>query len=44
MVIGLNAQADDNVKNISMYKNTDGELFDSQLEWRPSFRLRRTNG
>ena len=43
-VIGLNAQADDNVKNISMYKNTDGELFDSQLEWRPSFRLRRTNG
>ena len=43
-VIGLNAQADDNVKNISMYKNTDGELFDSQLEWCPSFRLRRTNG
>ena len=42
-VLGLNGQADDNVKNISMYKNTDGELFDTQLEWRPSFRLRRIN-
>jgi hypothetical protein len=43
-VLGLNGQADDNIKNISMYKNTDGELFDSQLEWYPSFRLRRTSG
>ena len=42
-VLGLNGQADDNVKNLSMYKNTDGELFDTQLEWRPSFRLRRIN-
>ena len=42
-VLGLNGQADSSIKNVSMYKNTDGELFDTQLEWRPSFRLRRTN-
>ena len=42
-VLGLNGQADDNIKNVSMYKNTDGELFDSKLEWNPSFRLRRIN-
>jgi len=42
-VLGLNGQADENIKTISMYKNTDGELFDTQLEWRPSFRLRRIN-
>ena len=43
-VLGLNGQADNTMKTISMYKNTDGELFDSQLEWYPSFRLRRTSG
>jgi archaellum biogenesis ATPase FlaH len=42
-VIGLNGQADENIKNISLYKNTDGELFSTSLEWRPSFRLRRIN-
>jgi len=42
-VIGLNAQADENIKNISLYKNTDGELFNTSVEWRPSFRLRRIN-
>ena len=42
-VLGLNGQAEDNIKNVSMYKNTDGELFDTKLEWRPSFRLRRIN-
>ena len=42
-VLGLNGQADSSIKNISMYKNTDGELFDTQLEWTPSFRLRRTS-
>ena len=42
-VIGLNAQPEDNVKQISLYKNTDGELFNAALEWRPSFRLRRIN-
>tara|TARA_R100001443_G_scaffold107392_1_gene117238 strand:+ start:1887 stop:3662 length:1776 start_codon:yes stop_codon:yes gene_type:complete len=40
-VLGLNGQPESSVKNISMYKNTDGELFDTQVEWRPSFRLRR---
>ena len=40
-VIGLNGQANTNVKHISMYKNTDGELFDVEVEWRESFRLRR---
>ena len=40
-VIGLNGQANTNVKHINMYKNTDGELFDVEVEWRESFRLRR---
>ena len=40
-VIGLNGQANCNKKSIHMYKNTDGELFDTELEWQPSFRLRR---
>ena len=39
--LGLNGQADDNVKTINLYKNTDGELFNTSIEWRPSFRLRR---
>ena len=40
-VIGLNGQADSNIKEIHMYKNTDGELFDVDVEWNESFRLRR---
>tara|TARA_R110000824_G_scaffold95302_1_gene229242 strand:+ start:1411 stop:3171 length:1761 start_codon:yes stop_codon:yes gene_type:complete len=40
-VIGLNGQANCNKKSIAMYKNTDGELFETELEWQPSFRLRR---
>ena len=40
-VIGLNGQANSNAKHLEMYKNTDGELFEVDLEWRPSFRLRR---
>jgi len=40
-VIGLNGQANCNKKSVHMYKNTDGELFDTELEWQPSFRLRR---
>ena len=39
--IGLNGQANSNAKHLEMYKNTDGELFEVDLEWRPSFRLRR---
>lgn len=40
-VIGLNGQANNSKKSVHMYKNTDGELFDTELEWQPSFRLRR---
>ena len=40
-VIGLNGQANTNMKHIHMYKNTDGELFDVEVEWRDNFRLRR---
>jgi hypothetical protein len=40
-VIGLNGQANSNAKHIHMYKNTDGELFDVEVEWRDNFRLRR---
>ena len=38
-VIGLNGQANSTVKKVQLFKNTDGELFDTELEWRPSFRL-----
>ena len=40
-VIGLNGQANSHKKSLHMFKNTDGELLDCELEWRPSFRLRR---
>ena len=41
-VIGINGQAKDPVKYLSLFKNSDGELFnDVPLRWRPSFRLRR---
>lgn len=40
-VIGLNGQPDSPKKTLQMYKNTDGELFKVDLEWRPSFRLQR---
>lgn len=41
-VIGLQGQANSDIKNVEMFKNTDGELFKAQVQWRPSFRLRRT--
>ena len=41
-VIGLNGQANEDIKKVSMFKNTDGELFDTDVVWQPSFRLRRT--
>ena len=40
-VIGLNGQANSKDKSIQMFKNTDGELFQVDVEWQPSFRLRR---
>jgi len=42
-VIGLNGGAYTKEKSVSLFKNSDGELFETQLEWTPSFRLRRTN-
>ena len=41
-VIGLNGQAKSAKKTVNVFKNTDGEIFESELEWSPSFRLRRT--
>ena len=41
-VIGLNGQSKSNIRNVKLFKNTDGELFETELEWTPSFRLRRT--
>jgi archaellum biogenesis ATPase FlaH len=38
-VIGLNGQANSTKKTFQVYKNTDGELFSVDLEWRPSFRM-----
>jgi len=41
-VIGINGQSKDPIKYLSLFKNSDGELFeDIPLKWRPSFRLRR---
>ena len=40
-VIGLKGQAHSTKKTVQMFKNTDGELFSCDLEWTPSFRLRR---
>ena len=40
-VIGLNGQANTSKKQVKVFKNTDGELFETELEWYPSFRLRR---
>ena len=43
-VIGLNGQASSKTKKVQMFKNTDGDSdWGCQLEWTPSFRLRRIN-
>ena len=42
-VIGLNGQPHKTEKRLELFKNTDGELFSTNVEWTPSFRLRRTN-
>tara|TARA_R100001594_G_scaffold3754_7_gene13876 strand:+ start:14609 stop:16369 length:1761 start_codon:yes stop_codon:yes gene_type:complete len=41
-VIGLNGQPNSSTRMVKLFKNTDGELFDTEVEWTPSFRLRRT--
>ena len=40
-VIGLNGQSNDIKREVRLFKNTDGELFDTHLEWTPTFRMRR---
>ena len=40
-VIGLNGQSNSASRAVRLFKNTDGELFDTEVEWTPSFRLRR---
>ena len=40
-VIGLNGQSNSKVREVKLFKNTDGELFNTEVEWHPSFRLRR---
>tara|TARA_Y100000401_G_scaffold113584_1_gene114434 strand:+ start:1218 stop:2984 length:1767 start_codon:yes stop_codon:yes gene_type:complete len=42
-VIGLNGQSKSPKRDVRLFKNTDGELFDTHVEWTPSFRLRRVN-
>ena len=40
-VIGLHGQSSVPKKQLRMFKNTDGELFNCDLEWNPSFRMQR---
>ena len=40
-VIGINGKQDSSDKTVSMFKNSDGDLFDVELMWTPSFRLKR---
>ena len=43
-VIGITGKADENTKSLTLFKNSDGELFsDVKLNWTPSFRLRRAD-
>ena len=41
-VIGLNGQSNDDLREVRLFKNTDGELFDTEIKWQPSFRMRRS--
>ena len=40
-VIGITGSSDNIEKKVSLFKNSDGDLFDVILEWTPSFRLKR---
>ena len=40
-VIGLNGQPNKTTRAVRLFKNTDGELFDTKIEWTPNFRMRR---
>jgi hypothetical protein len=39
-VIGLNGQSDSTIREVRLFKNTDGELFDTEIKWTPSFRMK----
>ena len=43
-VIGITGSPENTKKKVSLFKNSDGDLFDVNLEWTPSFRLRRSYG
>tara|TARA_B110000495_G_scaffold202753_1_gene223816 strand:- start:3903 stop:5687 length:1785 start_codon:yes stop_codon:yes gene_type:complete len=38
-VIGINGRQDNTAKEVSLFKNSDGDLFNVKLNWTPSFRL-----
>jgi len=38
-VIGINGRQDSPDKEVQLFKNSDGDLFEVDLEWQPSFRL-----
>ena len=40
-VIGITGSSDNTDKKVSIFKNSDGDLFDAELEWTPSFRLKK---
>ena len=40
-VIGITGSSDSADKKVSVYKNSDGDLFDAELKWTPSFRLKK---
>ena len=40
-VIGINGQSEDTEREVRLFKNSDGELFDCKIHWTPSFRMRR---
>ena len=42
-VIGINGNAKTAERQIEVFKNSDGDLFKANLEWTPSYRLRRVN-
>jgi hypothetical protein len=40
-VIGINGKQNSAEKTVELFKNSDGDLFEVELEWKPSFRLPR---
>ena len=40
-VIGINGKQDSADKTVELFKNSDGDLFEVDLKWTPSFRLPR---